>query len=347
MPPDVARRAVDFLFENSGGLDEVVIVFFGGEPLLNFEAIRFVVDLASAKAEETGKKVSFALTTNGTVLSEEIGRFLDKRRIGVTVSLDGFEEVHDRYRRFADGSPSYGVILPKIKGLLKRARTRPVVARVTVAEEPRNIAGTLAYLLDLGFVEAGFAPVTTGHQAFQLDDLAMGRLLDEFGALAKSFILSARAGRFLGFSNLIDLLVSLHQGEVMNYPCGAGLGLFSVDPGGRLYLCQRFTGKESYCMGDVFAGFDRKRLERFRHDAEIRNKEACKHCWVRTLCTGGCYHEACVREGSHLRPNLHYCDWIKRWGEVGLQAYCEIAADRPQFLDTLCMSRGYPMRHDV
>jgi len=336
MSREVAQQAVEFLFEHSGPLEELVIVFFGGEPLLNFEAIRFVVDLATEKGKEAGKRVSFALTTNGTVLTDEIVRFLDEKNIGVTVSMDGYQAVHDRYRRFPDGRPSYEIILPKVKGLLERPHSRPVVARVTVAEQAGRVREILRHLIGLGFLEAGFAPVTTGHSDFQLDDAAMDHLLEEFKGLATEFVEAAREGRFLGFSNLIDLLVSLHQGEVMNYPCGAGLGLFSVGPEGRLYLCQRFTGQDDFCMGDVFDGFNRERLARFRQEAEISNKEACKECWARTTCTGGCYHEACVREGSHLKPNLHYCGWIRKWGEVGLQAYCEIAAERPEFLDMLC-----------
>jgi uncharacterized protein len=342
MSREVAQRTVHFLFEHAGPLEELAIVFFGGEPLLNFGVIQFVVDLAKKKAKGSGKRVSFALTTNGTVLTDEIVRFLDKENIGITVSIDGYKAVHDRYRRFPDDRPSYETILPKVKGLFERYHSRPVAARVTVAEEAGGVGQILRHLIGLGFLEAGFAPVTTGHSDFQLDDAAMDQLLGEFKGLAKAFIETAREGKILGFSNLIDLLVSLHQGEVMNYPCGAGLGLFSVGPEGRLYLCQRFTGQDDFCMGDVFKGFDRERLAQFRREAEISNKAACKTCWARTICTGGCYHEACVREGSHLSPNLHYCGWIRKWGEVGLQAYCEIAAERPEFLDMLCMSRGYP-----
>jgi len=347
MSPEVAEQAVDFLIEHSGPLEDLVIVFFGGEPLLNFELIRFVVNLATEKAKEAGKKVSFALTTNGTVLTDEIVGFLDEKHIGVTVSMDGYQSVHDRYRRFPEGGPSYEIILAKVTAMLECPHSRPVVARVTVAEQAGRVREILRHLIGLGFLEAGFAPVTTGHTDFQLDDAAMDHLLEEFKGLATEFVEAAKEGRLLGFSNLIDLLVSLHQGEVMNYPCGAGLGLFSVDPEGHLYLCQRFTGQDDFRMGDIFDGFDREGLERFRQEAEISNKEACKGCWARTICTGGCYHEACVREGSHLKPNLHYCAWIRNWGEVGLQAYCEIAAERPEFLDMLNMSRGYPPQTDV
>jgi uncharacterized protein len=341
MSREVAMRAVDFLFQRSGGLEDLVLVFFGGEPLLNFETIRCAAEYAEGKAAASGKRVNFAITTNGTLLAPRIVDFLEEHDVSVTVSLDGFPEMHDRYRRFADDRPSYEVILPRLGDLIERARKRPVVARVTVVDEPERVPEILDHLLHIGFVEAGFAPVTTGHPEYQLSDRQMNELLGAFRQLGQRFIEAAGEERFFGFSNLIDLLVSLHQGQVMSYPCGAGLGLFSVDAGGRLFLCQRFTGEEKFCMGDVFEGFDEERLAGFRKEADISNKEECRSCWARTICTGGCYHEACVREGSHLKPNLHYCDWIKRWGETGLDVYCSIAARWPDYLERLCMSRGH------
>ncbi len=341
MSRDAGLRAVDFLFERSGGLEDLVLVFFGGEPLLNFETMQSVAGYARERAAASGKRIQFAVTTNGTLLTPEIVDFLDAYDVSVTVSLDGGPEIHDKYRRFRDDRPSYDVILPRVRHLVDRARKRPVVARVTLVDEPERVPEMLDHLLGLGFVEAGFAPVTTGHPQYQLSEGQMDRLLEEFRGLTQRFLEAVDEERILGFSNLIDLLVSLHQGDVMNYPCGAGLGLFSVDAGGRLFLCQRFTGDETFCMGDIFDGFDVERLGRFREEAEISNKEECRSCWARTICTGGCYHEACVREGSHLKPNLHYCDWIRRWGEIGLEAYCRLAARNPDVLEMLCMSRGH------
>ena len=338
---DVARRAVDFLLDNAGELEEVVLVFFGGEPLLNFRVIPTVVDYACQKASDKGKKINFAITTNGTLLTEEIIDFLQDKNIGVTVSMDGFDDVHNRYLRFPDGSPSYGMMLPKIKRLLNRSDKRPAVARVTLVEDPGKVPHVLDHLLGLGFVEVGFAPVTTGHPDYQLSNHDMDLLLGEFQNLSQKFLHAAKERRFYGFSNIIDMLVSLHQGEVMNYPCGAGLGLFSIGPDGHLYLCQRFTGQDKFCMGDIFNGFDQNKLETFRDQAEISNKADCRQCWVRTICTGGCYHEACVREGNHLKPNLHYCEWIKQWSEIGLETYCRLATADSEYLEMLCMSRGY------
>lgn len=345
MTAETARRAVDFLMAASAGLEEVVLVFFGGEPLLNLPLMAGTVEYARQRSAEAGKKVSFAVTTNGTLLTPRSIAFLHGNGIGVTVSMDGIASVHDRFRRFPDGSPSYRAILPGVRALLDAPRKKPVVARVTVAETPDHVPGTLDHLLALGFSEAGFAPVTTDDGAFQLDGPAMDRLLDQFRLLSGRFLETALAGDFLGFTNLVDLLVTLHEGEVKSHPCGAGLGLFSVSPDGGLYLCQRFTGREEGRMGDLENGLDADRVAAFRGAAGADRKPECRSCWVRAVCAGGCYHEALIREGRLTAPNRHYCEWIKTWTATGLDAYARLFLACPDYLDQLSLLRGHAPLH--
>ena len=83
-------------------------------------------------AAELGKEVDFSLTTNGTLLKPEIIEFLAENHVGVTISIDGPKEVQDKFRVFHNGTGSYDVVAPKIKELLKRHRSRPIGARVTL-----------------------------------------------------------------------------------------------------------------------------------------------------------------------------------------------------------------------
>lgn len=337
----VAEKAVDFLFEQSGKLEDLVLVFFGGEPLLNFKLISNTITYADEKARKQGKRIEYAMTTNGTLLTDKTIRFIHDNKIGTTVSLDGTQKVHDRFRRFPDGSPSYNVILPKLKKFLGEKSPKPVVARVTLARDAKNISKTLFHLLDLGFSEVGFAPVTTMDPDFQLGSGQMTHLLEQFQELSEMFINLALEDQFLGFTNLVDILVTLHEGEVKLYPCGAGIGMFSVDPEGGLFLCQRLTNEPSAGMGDIFNGLDHKKLEKFRQDALLDKKKDCNGCWAASICAGGCYHEAKIREGHLLSPNLHYCEWIKTWIETGLNVYGRLAREAPLFLDKLSMLRGH------
>ena len=342
MTTGTAEKAVDFLFDNSG--NEVDIIFFGGEPLINFDLITFISAYAKNKALETKKKVSFAVTTNATLLSEAVIDFFYENRIGVTVSIDGSKEIHDRFRQFANGASSYEIMIPNIKNLIENFRKKggkPVVARVTVAKDSHHVPETIEHLLDLGFAEVGFGPVTTDDISYQLDNEQMNILLDKFNELSDKFLQAALEDKFFGFTNLIDLLVVLHEGEVKNYPCGAGLGLFAVSADEKLYLCQRLIGNDSLCMGNLSDGFDIPAVESFRKKAELSKKQECKNCWARFICAGGCYHEALIREKKLTKANLHYCEWIKKWINKGLRIYGEIVVQNPDYLDKLSMLRGH------
>lgn len=341
MSLETARAAVDLLFERSGPCREVVLVFFGGEPFLKLETISCVAGYARRKAGECGKIVHFAVTTNGTLLTGEAVRVIDEYQMGVTVSIDGFESIHDRLRPFPGGAPSSPVILPRLEALLRDRGLRPVVARVTVAHRPDAVPEILSYLLDRGFTEVGFAPVTSQDADCRLDTEGMEVLLGAFSSLAQEFLSRARRGQIFGFSNLIDLLVHLHEGELKDYPCGAGLGLFAVAPDGGLYLCQRLTGEQDCCFGDVSRGFDKEKILRFRAEIMGKRRRECRDCWVRRICAGGCYHEALVREGGLAEPNRHYCDWVRRWVSIGLEVYGTLAATSPEYLDTLSLVRGH------
>ena len=278
-------------------------------------------------------------------MNPEITRFLVENRIGVTISIDGSEEIHNRFRCYPDGTPSYEVIVSNTRGLLEGTLHRPVVARVTVAKNSGDLTLVLHQLLKLGFAEVGFGPVTSDNPGYRLDNEETMLLLEQFKVLSRKFLEVAQEGAFLGFSNLIDLLVAIHEGERKQYSCGAGLGLFSVDHRGSLYLCQRFTGEEEFCMGDIFEGFDHQKLASFRDHADIKGRGECNQCWVRNVCAGGCYHEAWTRAGSPLSPNVHYCEWIKQWVQTGLEIYSQMSLTCPEYLDHLSWLRGVSTEH--
>jgi uncharacterized protein len=129
-----------------------------------------------------------------------------------------------------------------------------------------------------------------------------------------------------------ETLEELHKGVSKAFPCGAGLGLLGVATDGDVALCHRFAGSDAHKLGTVADGIDRGAQRAFLESHHIANKTDCSTCWARPLCSGGCYHEAHTRYGETIRPNLHYCDWIRGWTDVCLQIYGELAVRNPAFL---------------
>ncbi|HKA52802.1 MAG TPA: quinohemoprotein amine dehydrogenase maturation protein [Candidatus Binatia bacterium] len=336
---EVARASVDFLFRRAGKNREVNLIFFGGEALLNFKLMREVVAYAEERGRVLDKKVDFSLTTNGTLLTDEVVDFFQEHRFGLTVSIDGPQDVHDRRRSFltkrGERKGSYELLLPRVQRLLQRYTARPVVARVTVTKGAVEVTRVYEHLSGLGFFEVGFSPVTAKNgEEYGLEPADLRRVLAGFKDLGRLYVERALRNQYTGFANLSTLLTDIHAGTNKLFPCGAGLGLLDVDGNGDVYLCHRFPGSEEHKYGNVKDGLRYDRLNEFLNAAHVENKPVCQTCWVRGLCGGGCYHEAYTQFGDGALPNLHYCDFLREWTEYGIGVYMELQEKNPGFVET-------------
>jgi uncharacterized protein len=336
MTKDVAESAIEMLIRESSGRKSIHVTFFGGETLLNFPVMRSTVEFAKKKAEEVGKEIEFSLTTNATLLNEEIIKFLSDQRIGVTVSIDGDKELNDKMRVFHDGRGSYEIIAPKIKQLLKGHRTNSIGARVTLTSGVTNVSRIYRHLTtELGFDAVGFSPATASpDRLYSIGPQKMDNVLGGFAELAMEYRDNAIEGRQHGFTNVSDTLKELHSGISKAYPCGAGLGLLGVSTGGDIGLCHRFVDSPVGKMGHLNeGGIDHTARREFLSTHHIGARYDCHTCWARPVCSGGCYHEAFIHYGETSAANLHYCDWIRGWNDLCLQIYGEISVRNPSFLN--------------
>jgi uncharacterized protein len=334
MSEETARQSVEFMLKEAGTNPTAHITFFGGETLLNFPVLQKTIAYARRRAAEVGKDVDFSLTTNATLLKPEIIEFLAENNVGVTISIDGPREVQDKFRVFNNGAGSYDVVAPKIRELLRRHRSRPIGARVTLTSADLDVRRIYRHLTeDIGFWEVGFAPVTTSpNRAHAIGEGGYDQMLEQFRELADEFLEASVANRHHGFSNVKETLEELHKGVSKAFPCGAGLGLLGVATDGDVALCHRFAGSDAHKIGTVNDGVDRNAQHAFLERHHIANKTDCSICWARPLCSGGCYHEAHTRYGDTTHANLHYCDWIRGWTNVCLKIYGELSVRNPAFL---------------
>ena len=160
---ETAAKSFELLLREARDRSRVNLVFFGGEPLSNMALIRAMVDYAERRAAEVGKTVDFSLTTNATLLTEELVDWFSAHRFGITISMDGPKALHDRNRKTVGGKGTYEVVAKKARMLLERHRTRAVGARVTLTRGATDVVTIHRHLKDeIGFFEVGFAPVTAG-----------------------------------------------------------------------------------------------------------------------------------------------------------------------------------------
>ena len=340
MSGETIRRSVAFLLDHSGERRSVSVVFFGGEPLLRFPVLRNAVPDARAMAWERGKEISFSLTTNGTLLTPEIAAFLRENRVSVCVSIDGPRAVHDLNRSYPSGRGSYGDVMRGLSFLTEKGDGYPLAARVTLGRGAVEVKETFDHLRGLGFSEVGFAPVSAAEgSASLLTGRELDRAMCGFRDLAAGYISDVRDRRMPAFSNLTQILSLIHRGDPMPFPCGAGIGMLAVDPSGTFYPCHRLCG-----VGDPFGDPDRGvfpgRRSRFLEGARRRRGTACGACWAKNFCSGGCYHDAYLRQGDPFAPSTHYCKWIRQLFLLGLRTYVRVQNETPTFLEAMFGERG-------
>jgi uncharacterized protein len=330
---ETARAAIEMLLRESPDEPRYNIVFFGGEPLTNLPLIRAVVDWAGPHMAALGKRVDWSLTTNATLLDEDVIDFLQRHRFGIAVSMDGPQAIHDRNRITVGGQGTYATVARKVRLLLSRYTARPVGARVTLTRGNTDVVAIRRHLIDeLGFAEVGFAPVTAGDDArFNLTEPELDAIFAGFETLGEEYVAAALEGRNTGFSNLHQLMTDVHQGTKKALPCGAGYSMVAVDHAGEVNLCHRFTGSSLQTFGDVESGLDRAALGEFLGKRLDRSHTGCNSCRIRNLCSGGCYHESYQRYGDPAQPVYHYCDRLRRWVDFALGAYARILAGNPGF----------------
>ncbi len=336
LDPETARKAIGYLFDNSGGREMISLILFGGEPLLNIESIQAAIDEVHLREQGTGQKVLISLTTNGTLLDAETVDYLHRQQVAVSVSLDGPPDLHDVNRPDRIGGGSYQKIVPHLKKLIEGS-PRPVGARVTLTPDQWCRAEEVFdHLMGLGFHEVGIAPASPVITDFLPSPEEEEQLFQSFVSLSRRFVVTFRERRILPFTNLIDLLARLHVGQAKTISCGAGFGYLAVDVEGALFLCHRLVGEDTFKVGDLDDGSDQTKIFSALESVTAGGKTICRGCWARTLCAGGCHYENHLRERRLGLPPGTSCSFIRRWLQLGIELYAELREiSAPGFLQML------------
>ena len=330
MSPELARRAARHLVEASGERPRVTLVLFGGEPLLNLAAVEAAVLEGEAAAREHGKELVVSLTTNGTHFTPAALDFLAAHPVSVSVSIDGPPDVHDANRRHAgrNGEGSYANVVAGIERLVARTSRAPAARVTLVPGQWARVPEVFAHLEALGVLEVGIAPASPIEPRLLPTAAQEESLFAGFASLAERFLAAAASGRVLPFSNLLDLLGRLHGGQVKSAPCGAGLGYLALDASGRFFLCHRLAGVARFDVGDIDTGVDHARIAACLEAQAAPRRDACRACWARSLCAGGCHYENHVRENELGLAPGGSCAFIRRWIELGIRVYGELCRRR-------------------
>lgn len=315
---ETAKKAVDFLIENSGKRKVLEMDFFGGEPLMNLEVLKQTVYYAKEKGAAVGKKFLFTTTTNALLLNDETIAFFNAEMENVVLSLDGRKEVHDAIRKTVNGKGTFDLIIDKIKKFISLRGNKSYYVRGTFTAKNLDFAKDVLFIADQGVDSISMEPVVTDIPDLQITDKHLPAIKAEYENLCEAYL--QRHAEDKGF-NFFHFNIDLEGGPCLSKrvsACGAGNEYFSVTPNGDLYPCHQFAGDENFRMGSVFEGITRPDIrEKFKNSCLFTRKK-CENCFAKFICSGGCSANNYHFNGDIDEPYETTCEMMKKRVECAM-----------------------------
>ena len=288
MSLDIGKKSLELISELSLNRTNIEVDFFGGEPLLYFDTLRDIVYYGRELEKKFGKKFWFSLTTNASLLNQDMINFFHVENISLILSLDGDKNSHDRFRTYHDGGGTYHDTMNGIQQIIQ-SNHEGYYIRGTYTKETPDFPEQVLFLQEQGIQQISFEPVVSKDPGIGFNQEDLSDIRRKYEKLAITYLTQRKTNPKLRFYHFE---VNLEEGSCLQKlmtSCGAGVEYLSVSPSGILYPCHQFDGNPSYELGNIEEGIKYADLvERFRHLTQVSNKDKCNVCWARTLCGGGC-----------------------------------------------------------
>ncbi len=298
-----AKAGIDLFAARNRGYtgDFCALSFYGGEPLLEVGLIQRAMDYARTKVELTSSGLHFSMTTNGTLLTDNVIRCLAQYDVTLLISLDGPKEDHNRNRILADGSPTHALVMEHVRRILDLAPE--------YYERRVSFSVALAPQTDLlrleEFVETSgiFRPyrirvndVAPGHEQFFAANPPYRERSVHRNALMQQFV-TCRAERrtpsMLAIAMFEEPFVKIHKRPIFPGPIVSDSTSSTCFPGGRkifvacdgtIHICEKMN--PHFPIGHVRTGLDAQSIVKILDAyAGLLNDADCLNCWAFRLCT--------------------------------------------------------------
>ena len=334
MDLNTAKRVVDFIFKSPSPF--ITIEFQGGEPLVNWPVVKFIVEYARKKNKTEGKQLTISLVSNFSLMSEEKLKFLIKNKVSLCTSLDGPEKLHNKNRPWPEGK-SYQITtlwIEKIKKLEKEREKKGekmyhLNALLTVSKNslpfPKEIVDEY---LKWGFDGMHLRPLSYLGLAKNFKE-KVGYSIEEFMKFWKRAVdyiirINLNGKLFLERGTgimLQKILTETDSGYTdLRSPCGAVIGQMVYNYNGKIYTCDegRMYPDDTFLLGDIKKGNYENLLSCNKTKAMITastlDNSPCDYCVYKPYC-GVCPVLNYSIYGN-LFPQLPNTDWCKRQREM-------------------------------
>ncbi len=303
---DIAKKSVDFLVQHTYKSERVVIGFYGGEPLLEFELIKKIIKYANASF--VGKEILYTITTNGTLLDTSVAEFLYENNVNILISLDGPRRIHDQHRRYANGMGTFEDIYNNLKKMIEnKNQDWTSLLSINMVMDPQNefdeidVISRESLFKDIQIRSSVYDDSFIDEKVVYSDKYVSQYTYHEFLALLgylEEIDKDKISSLLLNKIALMDFNRELFKRVYMELPdcgcpsgpCVPGRKKVFVNVDGILYPCEKVSENSvNMKIGTVKDGFDIEKVREMINISRLTEKE-CKNCWAYRFC------KSCIKE---------------------------------------------------
>lgn len=320
MPREVAFAAIDFLLRNSQESDVCNLGFYGGEPLLRLDLIKDCISYI--KDRYPFRQPTYSITTNATLINDEVADFLIENNVKVTISFDGVTKDQNKYRVDGNGNSSYEKVYRNIQTIYQK---NPKYFKESVTYNVVMYDGANRELFDS--LDCLWKSDVVLIDLFETEYFKQVR--DKNDEMSKDEKIDARAYDFTYRNMLADMKKYynvLNTSEISNIIlpggfCIPGVRKNFVTADGKIIVCEKVDESQAlFEIGDIYTGIDMKKVERLV-DVTVKCLSNCRHCWAARFC------------------NICFMDILKVGNEYCKQSRKNIESELGYYLDRICTDR--------
>ncbi|MBO4651424.1 MAG: radical SAM protein [Clostridiales bacterium] len=306
MTKETAIKSIDAFASGIVEGDKAQISFYGGEPLLQKELIKELVNYSCEKILSIpDTRLTFEITTNGLLLDEDFIAFAKRNKILLALSHDGLAQ--DEVRTDRGGNKTKDRIDEKLQMLLKTF-PETIVMMTVHPDYVDRIVDSLKFFRSKGVKSVSM--VLAHGERVSWDDETFEKLTREMNkveALYEQWNAGNDVFRFIPFDNKIKNYI--RQRDADSVTCHFGCHKFMVDADGKYYPCSHFIGRDGFGIGSLEEGISEEKLK----DLESKRVEPedCKGCALRFRCRHTCACSNHGHTGSMSEVSALQCEYEK------------------------------------
>jgi uncharacterized protein len=316
MKEEVAYKSVERCLDSLSSGGKLEIVFFGGEPLLNWPLAKKVITYCENNLVEKNKdkEIRYHITSNLTILPSDLIEWAKRYNITFLCDIDGPEDIHNECRPYKNGKPTHGRIVKNIDRLTGAGLQ--VALRATMTRKNHGCMLEIArHHKELGGIGCAFVPVNPVNSD---EDILPETLMPSIRQMVRG-LAQVYKSKVWDTENLFPFNVyatHLRAGGRAVTGCGAPYGNTPVvDVNGDVYPCIYLVGIKRFYLGNILQGNypDNKVLDWMMDFLHVDHIEECKVCAWRYICGGGCpVGKLTVFENPLAsRKTVKYCNDIR------------------------------------